>query len=151
MAWRYQTAQSNYNRWQIVEEQLPGREERLRLGVPGPSTPGGAGTSAGVDTSVLLDQWLQTRTRAAAAEVAFYTSAVEYQKAITDLHFRKGTLLELNNVHLAEGAWTQEAYGDALRRAWARSYAFDAFDVQLLSTERTDASNRARADSLPVA
>jgi outer membrane protein TolC len=129
MAWRYQTAQSNYNRWQIVEEQLPGREERLRLGVPGPSTPGGAGTSAGVDTSVLLDQWLQTRTRAATAEVAFYTSAVEYQKAITDLHFRKGTLLELNNVHLAEGAWAPEAYNDAIRRAWARSYAFDAFSA----------------------
>ena len=35
MAWRYQTAQSNYNRWQIAEAQVPGRENRYRTGVPG--------------------------------------------------------------------------------------------------------------------
>jgi hypothetical protein len=69
---------------------------------------------------------LQARRRAAQAEVTFYTSVVEYNKAIADLHFRKGTLLENNSVHLAEGAWTPEAYKDAVRRAWARSFAFDA-------------------------
>ncbi len=113
IAWRYQTAQSNFNRWQIAEAQVPGRENRFRTGVPN------------TDTSVLLQQWLTTRTDAATAEVAFYTSVVEYQKAITDLNYRKGTLLELNNVHLTEGMWTQDAYADALRRAWARSYAFE--------------------------
>ncbi|HEY3964596.1 MAG TPA: TolC family protein [Planctomycetaceae bacterium] len=123
MAWRYQTAQSNYNRWQIAEAQIPGRENRYRTGVQN------------TDTSVLLQQWLQTRTDAATAEVAFYTSVVEYQKALTDLHYRKGTLLELNNVHLAESTWTPEAYQDALRRAWARSYAVDAADIDPVHAE----------------
>jgi hypothetical protein len=127
MAWRYQTAQTNYNRWQISERQVPGREERFKTGVPGPS--GTGGQPSGIDTSVLLQQWLQQRTQAATAEVAFYTSVVEYQKAITDLHYRKGTLLELNDVHLAEGTWTADAYQDALRRAWARSFAIDAVDA----------------------
>ncbi len=117
MAWRYQTAQTNYNRWQNAELQVPRREELILKGKPG------------IDTSVLLDQWLQTRNRAAQAEISFYTSVTEYQKAITDLHFRKGTLLELNNVHLQEGMWTPDAYNDALRRAWARSFAFDAHEA----------------------
>ena len=34
MAWRYQTAQSNFNRWQVAEAQVPGRENRYRTGVP---------------------------------------------------------------------------------------------------------------------
>lgn len=123
MAWRYQTAQSNFNRWQVAEAQVSGRENRYRTGVPL------------IDTSVLLQQWLQTRTDAATAEVAFYSSVVEYQKAITDLNFRKGTLLELNNVHLAEGTWTPDAYADALRRAWARSYAIDALDADPVHSE----------------
>jgi outer membrane protein TolC len=123
MAWRFQTAQSNYNRWQVAEAQIPGRENRYRTGVPG------------IDTSVLLQQWLTTRTDAATAEVTFYTSVIEYQKALTDLQFRKGTLLELNNVHLAEGTWTPEAYNDAFRRALARSYAIDAFDIDPVHQE----------------
>src|SRR4029079_19057972 len=85
LAWRYQTAQTNFNRWQVAEAQVPGRENRYKTGVPG------------IDTSVLLQQWLQTRTDAATAEVTFYTSVIEYQKALTDLHYRKGSLLELNN------------------------------------------------------
>jgi outer membrane protein TolC len=123
MAWRFQTAQTNYNRWQVAEAQVPGRENRYRTGVPG------------IDTSVLLQQWLTTRTDAATAEVNFYTSVVEYQKAITDLHFRKGTLLELDNVHLSESTWTPEAYADAFRRALARSYAFDAASIDPVHTE----------------
>ncbi|MFN8854240.1 MAG: TolC family protein, partial [Planctomycetaceae bacterium] len=114
LAWRYQTAQTAYNRWQTAEAQIAGRESRYRLGVPN------------VETSVLLDQFLQTRRRAAEAEVAFYTAVIEYNKALTDLHYRKGTLLEMNNVKLAEGPWSEEAQRDAIRRAWARTFAFDA-------------------------
>ena len=123
IAWRYKTAQTNFNRWQVAEAQVPGRENRYRTGVPG------------IDTSVLLQQWLQTRTDAATAEVSYYTSLIEYQKAITDLNFRKGTLLELNNVHLAEAMWQPDAYRDALRRAWARSFAFDTLSVDPVHAE----------------
>jgi outer membrane protein TolC len=113
IAWRYQAAQTAFNRWQTAEAQIEGRESRYQTGVPG------------VETSVLLDQYLQVRRRAAEAEVAFYTTVVEYNKAITDLHSRKGTLLAMNNVYLAEGPWTPAAYKDAMRRAWARTFAFD--------------------------
>ncbi len=123
MAWRFETAQTNYNRWQVAEAQVPGRENRYRTGVPG------------IDTSVLLQQWLTTRTDAATAEVTFYTSVIEYQKALTDLHFRKGTLLELNNIHLAEGTWTPEAFKDAMRNSLARTYAFDAADADPIHSE----------------
>lgn len=123
LAWRYQTAQTAYNRWQTAEAQIAGRESRYKLGVPN------------VETSVLLDQFLTTRRRAAEAEVAFYSSVIEYNKALTDLHFRKGTLLEINNVQLAEGAWTAEAQKDAIRRAWARTFAFEPSDHDPVHTE----------------
>ncbi|MFN7804500.1 MAG: TolC family protein [Planctomycetaceae bacterium] len=123
LAWRYQTAQTAYNRWQTAEAQIAGRESRYRLGVPN------------VETSVLLDQFLQTRRRAAEAEVAFYTAVIEYNKALTDLNYRKGTLLEINNVKLAEGPWNEEAQRDAIRRAWARTFAFDAPDADPVHTE----------------
>lgn len=123
LAWRYQTAQTNFNRWQVAESQVPGRENRYKTGVPG------------IDTSVLLDQWLQARRGAATAEITFYTSVIEYNKAINDLHYRKGTLLDINNVHLSEGAWTPDAYKDALRRAWARTFAIDTPDLDPIRTE----------------
>lgn len=123
LAWRYQTAQTNFNRWQVAEAQVPGRENRYKTGVPG------------IDTSVLLDQWLQARRSAATAEVTFYTSVIEYNKAINDLHYRKGTLLELNNVHLSEASWTPEAYKDAIRRAWARTFAVDPLEIDPIHTE----------------
>ena len=121
MAWRFQTAQSNYTAAD-AELRSPASENRYRTGVPA-STPACSCSNG------------SRRTDAATAEVTFYTSVVEYQKALTDLHFRKGTLLELNNVHLAEGMWTPEAYNDALRRAWARSYALDAPDVDPVHPE----------------
>ncbi len=45
---------------------------------------------------------------------------------IDDLNFRKGTILYDRNVYLTESLWTEEAYDDAMRRAWERSFAFDA-------------------------
>ena len=38
-------------------------------------------------------------------------------------------------MHLAEGTWTPDAYADALRRAWARSYAFEAFEADPVHSE----------------
>jgi outer membrane protein TolC len=110
IAWRYQTAQTNFNRRRAAERQLQAFEAEF---------------DAGTKT---LDLLLQAQTRLAQAETAYFTSVVNYNKAITDLHFRKGTLLENNNVHLAEGMWTPEAYKDALRKAWARTYAIPASD-----------------------
>lgn len=58
--------------------------------------------------------------------IAYYESLIRYNNAITEIHFRKGTLLTHNNIHLEEGLWSPDAYDDAIRRAWERSYADDA-------------------------
>ena len=48
---------------------------------------------------------------------------VDYNKAITNVHYRKGSLLEYNGVYLAEGPWPAKAYFDATRLARARDAA----------------------------
>ncbi len=73
-----------------------------------------------------VDLLLRSRAELAAAEVGYYSALVKYNQALTDMRVRKGTLLEESNVYLAEGPWQPEAQGEALRRAWARSYAFEA-------------------------
>jgi hypothetical protein len=70
-----------------------------------------------------VDLVLRAQASKAAAEIAYFTSLVNYNKAIADLNLRRGTLLEVNNITLAEEAWTSEAQNEALRRAWARSFA----------------------------
>lgn len=64
-----------------------------------------------------LDQLLDAQKRQAEAETEYYRSIVDYNLAIMTLHYRKGSLLEYNNVCLTEGAWPGKAYFDAKRRA----------------------------------
>ncbi|MDP7275800.1 MAG: TolC family protein [Planctomycetaceae bacterium] len=73
-----------------------------------------------------LDQLLRAQASLADAEVAYFTSLVAYNQALTNLHYRSGTLLAVNNVQLAESEWTPGAYRDALRRAWQRTYGLHA-------------------------
>jgi len=70
------------------------------------------------------DLLLRAQQAVADAETAYYNSLIGYNKAITDFYFRKGTLLKQYNIYLAEGAWDEDAYKDAYRRAWSRSYGF---------------------------
>lgn len=72
-----------------------------------------------------LDLFLRAQASLAEAEVAYYQALVEYNLATTDLQFRQGTLLDYNNVYMAEGEWDTEAWCDAHRRAQARIHAFD--------------------------
>lgn len=67
-----------------------------------------------------LDLLLDAQRRRSDAETAYYRSLVDYNLAITDVHFRKGSLLDYNGVYLAEGPWPGKAYFDALRRARQR-------------------------------
>ncbi|MFQ5731412.1 MAG: TolC family protein [Planctomycetaceae bacterium] len=60
-----------------------------------PKIGGGAG---GADTDTLL----RAQRELAEAELAFSRSAAEYNKAIGELDYRKGTLLEHNAIHLAD-------------------------------------------------
>lgn len=71
---------------------------------------------------VTLDLVLRAQASNAAAEIAYFNSLVAYNKAITEFHWRRGMLLEVDGIHLSEGEWDERAKEDALKRAWERSY-----------------------------
>jgi outer membrane protein TolC len=70
--------------------------------------------------TVTLDELLRAQSRRAEAESAYYRAVVDYNRSISQLHFRKGSLLEYNGVFLSEGPWPGKAYFDAHRRARQR-------------------------------
>ena len=70
--------------------------------------------------TVTLDQLLDAQRRRADAESSYYRAIVDYNRSISQMHFRKGSLLEYNGVFLAEGPWPGKAYFDAHRRARQR-------------------------------
>ena len=70
-----------------------------------------------------LDLRLRAQNSNAAAEIAYFTALIAYNKAIVEYQWRRGTLLDHDGIFVAEGEWTEAAQQEALRRAWARSYA----------------------------
>ena len=77
--------------------------------------------SAAYETGTVgIDVLLQAQRLLAQAESDYYRSLVNYSKSISQVHYRKGSLLEYNGVYLAEGPWPGKAYFDARRRARAR-------------------------------
>jgi len=71
-----------------------------------------------------LDQLLDAYRRKADARIAFHQSLTEYNKAIALVHFYRGTLLDFNSIHLAEGPWPAKAYDDAHEKARARDASY---------------------------
>jgi outer membrane protein TolC len=71
-----------------------------------------------------LDQVLDAHRRRADSQNAFYLALCNYNKAIAQLHFFRGTLLEFNNINLAEGPWPNKAYDDALGKARERDASY---------------------------
>ncbi|MCA9194068.1 MAG: TolC family protein [Planctomycetales bacterium] len=63
-----------------------------------------------------LDVILETHRRLLDARIRFHQSQVEYALSLRNVHFEKGTLLDYNNVHLAESLPTQDALRDANQR-----------------------------------
>jgi outer membrane protein TolC len=70
--------------------------------------------------SATLDLLLDAQRRLADSESSYYRNLVDYNLSIRDVHLRKGSLLEYNNVYLAEGPWPGKAYFDARKRARER-------------------------------
>ncbi len=70
--------------------------------------------------TVTIDTVLDAQRRRADAEVAYFRSLVDYNRAIMQVHYQKGSLLEYDGVYLAEGPWPAKAYFDALRLARQR-------------------------------
>jgi outer membrane protein TolC len=108
LAMQYTTAQSNFNRYRAAQQ-------RVQLFK--------AEVDAGTKT---FDVLLRALSSQAEAEVAYFRSLTEYNKAITSLHYHKGTLLPHDQIWLSESDWTPDAYKNAVREAWARTHAFDA-------------------------
>ncbi len=110
--YNYQVAQTHFNRWVATEQEV----ESLMAIVEG-----GKGES---DKGNAVDLLLNSQRRRANAQADFYRAVVEYNKSIANVHFRKGSLLEYNNMQLAEGPWPKKAYWDALGKARERDASY---------------------------
>jgi outer membrane protein TolC len=104
----YQTAKTNYNRRRAAQRRVEAFEAEYDVG------------------RSTVDLVLRAQISLAQAEIAYYSSLISYNQSLNELRFRKGTLLMDNSVFLSESLWTEDAYDDALRRAWERSFAFDS-------------------------
>jgi hypothetical protein len=91
-------AQTTYNRRQAARAQL------------------GAMQAAHEAERVPLDFVLEAQRRLAEADTRHYRALVEYAIAVRNVHFEKGSLLDYNDIRLAEGAWPGKAYQDAAKR-----------------------------------
>lgn len=102
----YQSAQTHFNRWKASQAEV----DSVRvLYERGKST---------------LDLVLDAQRRRAQAQIDYYRALSEYNKSIAEVHFRKGSLLEYNNIHLAEGPWADKAYWDAMGHARERDASY---------------------------
>jgi outer membrane protein TolC len=72
---------------------------------------------------IAINVLLDAQRNLAQAESDYFRSVTNYAKSISQLHLRKGSLLEYNGVYLTEGPWPAKAYFDARRRARSRSAA----------------------------
>ncbi len=77
----------------------------------------GAAYETGTQT---LDLLLRAQQSRADAETQYYETLRQYNAAIVAVHYIKGSLLEYNNICLAEGAWPCKAYHDAMAHARRR-------------------------------
>lgn len=91
----YELAKTNFNRWIATQQEV----EAMWLLFDG-----------GLRE---LDIVLDAQRRRAQAQLEYYRNLINYNKAISEVHFRKGTLLDYDNVLLAEGPWPSKAYWDA--------------------------------------
>ncbi|HUG69147.1 MAG TPA: TolC family protein [Pirellulaceae bacterium] len=64
-----------------------------------------------------LDLVLSAQRQAVEAESNYYRALVDYNVALVDVHFARGTLLDYLDVSLAEGAWSDQAHRTAPRVA----------------------------------
>ena len=70
-----------------------------------------------------IDVVLDAQRSSAQADSDYFRAVTNYAKSISQVHYRKGSLLEYNGVYLTEGPWPAKAYFDARRRARTRSAA----------------------------
>ncbi len=69
----------------------------------------------------LADLLLRAEERRARSQLQYYQAICEYNKSLMNIHYWKGSLLDLNAIDLGEGAWTDKAYWDAEERSRERA------------------------------
>ena len=106
LEFNYQTATTHLNRWKAAGDEVQAMEALYR------------------GDKITLDRVLEAQRRRSQAMIDYYQAIIDYNKSIADVHFRKGSLLEHNNVKLAEGPWSDKAYWDALERARERDASY---------------------------
>lgn len=99
---QYRLMQTNFNRRLASEDEVAADQ---------------AAYDAGTTT---LDILLQAEQERSVAEAAYYRSLIDYNRAISQVHYVKGSLAEYDNVFMAEGPWPGKAYFDARRLARSR-------------------------------
>ncbi|MCU0871934.1 MAG: TolC family protein [Pirellulaceae bacterium] len=114
----YIVSQTNYNRRLAARDQLGALEAVYEDADENEKTR-------------LLDLLLDAQRRLADAESQYYRSLMEYTLAIKDVHYQKGSLLDYNEILLAEGPWPGKAYLDACRRQRLRSAPLDLSDYRM--------------------
>jgi outer membrane protein TolC len=98
----YELTQTNFNRTLAADRQVEAVQAAFEA------------------ETVTLDQLLEAQRRRAEAQTSYFRTLLDYQRAIVTVHFRKGSLLEYNNVYLNEGPWPAKAEFDAHRLARQR-------------------------------
>lgn len=104
---RYVLAQTQFNALKAARDQVSAAE-----------------TGYKVAQNVPLDVVLDAQSRQSQAEIDYFRALTEYNLAIAEVHYRKGSLLEYNSVMLAEGPWPTKSYFDAEKRARERDGGF---------------------------
>lgn len=108
----WDVAQTNYNRRVAARQQLA------------------AVQSAFEADKADLDLVLEAQRRMSEADTRYFGSLAEYALAVKNVHFEKGSLLDHNEVYLAEGPWPGKAYDYAAKRGlrdrlvWPLNYIF---------------------------
>ena len=84
---------------------------------------------------VLLGRVLEAKITSRDSDQGYLKLIIDYNKAITELNFRKGSILHSNAIFLAEGEWNTEAYEDARIRGEAMSRALDNVHLRTVPEE----------------
>ncbi len=106
----YAVLQSNHNRYLAAMEYVSVKQTR----------------EGEIDVG---DEALRGLIRRAEAQRAYHESLIDYNKSITNLYYRKGTILAYNNIQMSEGGWSPSAYQDASRLQGRRAYGHE-IDVE---------------------
>lgn len=129
----YTTAKTNFDRRVASERRVQATQAEYEAGV----------------RDATLDLVLRAQAAKAASEIAYFTSLVNYNKAVVELNRQRGTLLEVNGINLEEGAWIPAAQEEALRRAWARSFAKPNEKLETLPAEFSSPVPYPKTDLFP--